>query len=202
MNENAGDPLVFVVDDDDAVRKAVSRSVAAAGVSVESFSSAQECIGALKKNVCHLLITDFNMPKMNGIELVARAKKLQPLLPVIVVTGFGEIQLAVKAIKCGASEFVEKPLDEESFIPLIKNSVRCVEKADSLHGQALTEAELKVLTLVAEGKVNKEIAYELDRSIRTVENHRHRIGRKLNVSSTAELVKIAIGLGLTAVESE
>ncbi len=145
-------------------------------------------------NSCDLVITDVNMPNIDGVSLLKKIKELNPLLPVLIMTGFGSIPLAVEAIKCGAYDFIEKPFDETILISAIEKGLASTATTEEY---GLTSSELRILQHVASGKSNKEIAYLINRSIRTVENQRHRLMRKLKVSNSAGLTKIAISLGLS-----
>jgi two-component system response regulator TtrR len=193
--------IVFFVDDEPAIGKAVSSTLQEIGCRVTCFTNGIDCLSALRTQDCELLITDINMPGMNGIELIKQAKAQRPLLPVLVITGFGEIPVAVQAVKAGAMDYLEKPLDETSFIPIVKSALKINEPKDSELSQILTRSEKKILQLVVEGKGNKEIAQLLNCSVRTIENHRYRMTRKLNVDSTASLVRIAITMGLTTTQA-
>lgn len=189
---------IFFVDDEPNVRKAVSQTLAELQCKVSCFASAADCLEALRLQNCDLLITDVNMPGTDGIELLTQARQIRPLLPVLIVTGYGDIPLAVKAVKAGALDFIEKPLDEETFLPVVESALKKTTYTDPLTGQALTKTEIQILRFIADGKSNKEIAYLLHRAVRTVENHRHRLMRKLSVDNTAELVKLAITMGLVS----
>ena len=197
VKTGVAEKLVYFVDDEPAVRRAVSQTIAAAGCRVVSFASAESCLAALEKENCDLLISDVNMPGMDGLALLKAIKEIKPALPVLLITGYGDIPIAVRAVKAGAYDFVEKPLDEATFLPLVEKildrPIPGVEGAETL-----TSAERRVLELVANGKSNKEIAYLLGRSIRTIENHRHHLMQKLHAENTADLVKTAIALGLSS----
>jgi two-component system, LuxR family, response regulator FixJ len=193
-------PTVFVLDDEPKVAKAIGQTVASLSCTVRCFTSGSECLNELRTSHCDLLITDVNMPGMDGLQLLEEAKRIRPLLPVLMVSGYGDIPIAIKAVKRGALDFIQKPLDESTFLPLVREALTLAQPADSDEAKAVTEAEREVLRLIVAGKTNKEIAFALERSSRTVENHRHRLMRKLNVSSPAELVKAAIRLGLVSPE--
>lgn len=189
--------IVYVVDDESMVLKAVTQSIAKLGCHAYSFNSAQSCLLAQEEKICQLIVSDINMPGMDGIELLKKVRQNWPETKVLLVTGFGDIPLAVEALKLGAADFVEKPLDEEVLLPKVSALLKEFNEKQAL---PLSEAEIKVLRLVASGKSNKEIAYLIDRSIRTVENHRHRLMKKLKVDSHADLIKIALASGLTTIE--
>lgn len=138
------------------------------------------------------------MPVMDGLKLLEQAKRIRPQLPVLVITGYGDIPMAVKAIKIGAAEFIEKPLNESTFLPAVEAALKKGLFENRLIAKPLTKAETQILRQIAEGKTNKEIAFKMCRSIRTIENHRYRLMRKLNAQSTADLTKKAINMGLTS----
>ncbi len=196
MNNSINLPSIFVVDDEPIVRRAVMQSLEELECQVSGFESAIECLETLKTSACNLIITDINMPGMDGVELLEEVKRSYPAIPVLVVTGYGEIPLAVRAVKLGALDFLEKPLCEEILLPMVQEVLRKSYRSRTHELKPLSEAELKVLRLIAQGKSNKEIAFELDRSIRTVENHRHHLMKKLQVQSAGELIRVALELGI------
>ena len=187
---------IAVVDDEPTVLKAISQSLASLDCSVSTFVTPLACLETIREKPFDVLISDINMPGMDGIALLKELKQIRPLMPVVLITGYGDIPLAVRAVKEGAFDFLEKPLDEQTFIPVIESALNEASASYTYEGENISEAEAKVLRLVAAGKSNKEIAYLLDRSIRTVENHRHRLMKKLKANSTADLVKIALALGM------
>lgn len=189
---------IFVLDDEPRVAKAIAQSVLSLPeVVVECYSNPFECLEVLKINPCDVLITDINMPQMNGIAVLKATKELAPFIKVVIVTGHGDIQMAVQAVKMGAAHFFEKPLSERTFLPVLKEIVESLASQDD--ARSLTAAETQVLKLVADGKANKEIAFLLKKSLRTIENQRHSLMKKLNADSPAELTKKAISMGLSSV---
>ncbi|MCO6431038.1 MAG: response regulator transcription factor [Deltaproteobacteria bacterium] len=190
-------PTVFIVDDEPLVLKAVSRSIAGLACITQTFSSAVACLEAVKQYGCDLIISDINMPEMSGLQLLEAVKSSRPETAIVLVTGYGDIPMAVEAVQLGAADFLEKPLNEETFLPKIQSLLNQLSSRKKL---PLTESETEILRLIASGKSNKEIAFILKRSIRTVENHRHRMMEKLGAGSQAELTKIAIAHGLTTIE--
>ena len=143
-----------------------------------------------------MLVTDVKMPEMDGISLLKEAKRIAPWLPVLVITGYGDVPLAVKAMRVGAADFIEKPLHKETFLRKIEPMLRQGAFPDPYMGKPLTRTELKVLKMVVSGMSSKEIAGVLGRSIRTIEDHRSHIMRKLGVHNLIELVERAIQMGL------
>jgi two-component system, LuxR family, response regulator FixJ len=197
MAEQSSRKKVFIVDDEPRVLKAIAQTVAVLGCTITCFASAEECLETLKGESCDLLITDLKMPGMDGLALLNEAKALNPLLPVLVVTAYGDIPVAVKAVKNGAYDFIEKPLDENILIPIITSAL---EQQNPLNQIELNDTEKEILRHVANGLNSKEIGEQLKRSTRAVENLRLRLMRKLSVDNVAGLVKAAIKLNLTDIK--
>ena len=191
---------IFFVDDEAIIRKAIVPTLEQLELDIRCFEGAKSCLKAVKNSDCSLLITDINMPEMNGVELIRKAREHNPQLPIIAITGYGDIPMAVNAMKAGAIDFIEKPLDEEVFLSAIRKALRINSPENVKNVAGLTAAEQGVLSYVVSGKTNKEIAQLLNRSIRTIENHRHRLSKKLGCNNTADLVKAAIRLGISKVE--
>jgi FixJ family two-component response regulator len=192
---------IFFVDDDANSRKLVELILGKEQLcSVTCFKNAADCLEALadQQGRCSLLITDVMMPGMDGLALLAEVKQLRPRLPVLIVTGYGDVSMAVKALKAGAMDFIEKPIDGQVLLSLVKKTLERSTNADELAGKSLTDSEKTILKLISEGKSNSEMAAFLHRSIRTVERHRYLLMRKLEVGSPAELTKVAIAVGLTS----
>ena len=187
---------VIFVDDEPQIRKAVEQTLSR-DFDVSCFDSVHNCLDALATTECDLLITDVNMPGISGLELLAKVKRINPALAVLVVTGYGDIPMAVRAMKAGAAEFIEKPLDRETFLRLVRLLIAQSDSIDPLIARKLTVAEKEVLQLVVSGKSNKEIALQQCRSVRTIEHHRKNIMRKLNVSNVVDLVKAASRMHLS-----
>ena len=154
-----------------------------------------DCLENLQSQRCDLLIADLRMPGMDGIELTRKIKHRRPWIPVLILTGYGDIPTAVQAIKAGAADFIEKPLDKKSFVRKVKSLLP--ENGNGKHlGEPLTRSEQRVLRFVLGGKSNKEIANLLNRSKRTIEVHRAHVMHKLGVESLVDLVKRAAAMGL------
>ena len=191
---------MFFVDDEPGIRRIVADELKRLGCEVSCFASAIECLEQLPEQDCNLLITDVKMPGMDGLTLLSRVKCVAPWVSVMVITGFGDIPMSVRALKLGAVDFVEKPLEREIFLHKVKTILRQDDFVDSPAGQALTETEKKVLKLILDGKGNKEIAYRLQRALRTVERHRSDIMHKFGVDNVVDLVKKAALIDLEDVE--
>ena len=189
MITNIAKQHIFFVDDKPKVRKMVGMTLEEAGLKVSCFASGSECLKQLRSQECDLLITDVKMPEMDGIELLTEVKRIIPSLPVLVITGYGDIPMAVNALKMGASDFIEKPLDRQSFLSTVDSALKRNTQPHRLVGDVLTKTEMEVLHLILEGKSTKEIAKLRHRSVRTIEDHRSRIMRKIGVNNLVDLVK-------------
>jgi len=187
---------IYIVDDDPCIRDVISVFLVRAGFECSTFSGADHCLSLLRTHKCDLLITDVRMPVKDGIELLIEARKIFPWLPVLIITSYADVPLAVKALKAGATDFAEKPLDWDRFLATVQSILSETELSDALAGKPLTRTETIVLRLILEGRSNKEIAHILSRSTRTIEVHRSHIMHKLNVDNVVELVKRASGIDL------
>lgn len=187
---------IFVVDDDPCILDAISLNLNNARFGCTCFESADDCLERLQTQKCDLIITDVRMPGRDGMELLTEVKRLFPWLPVIVMTSYGDIPLAVKALKTGAADFVEKPLEWERFLVLVDSTLQQNDLSNFLKGKSLTKTEKIVLRMILHGHTNKEIAHIMGRSIRTIEVHRSHIMRKLGVDNVVELVKRSTAMDL------
>jgi len=183
---------VYFVDDEPKVLKMVSRTLEQFGVKISCFANAAECLKQLRSRKCDLLITDVKMPEMDGIELLTEVKCIIPSLPVLVITGYGDISMAVTALKAGASDFILKPLDRQSFLSAVESVLKRNTRTHPLVNKVLTKTEMRVLRLILDGKSTKEIARLRYRSVRTIEDQRGSIMRKLGVDNLVDLVKQTI----------
>jgi FixJ family two-component response regulator len=193
---SAENPHIFFVDDEPAICKSVSHTLRRYGYKVNCFPDADLCLQRLQTLSCDLLITDVKMPGIDGIELVRRAKRIAPWMPILVITGYGDIPMAVRAVKAGAAEFIEKPLQKQSFLSVVQAAIKQQDLGNLLKGKRLTKRETAVLRLLLQGKCNKEMAQLLHRSVRTIEDHRRHIMHKLGVANVVELVKRADAMGI------
>ena len=200
------EPAVFIVDDDDALRRFLGGLIEAVALRVEAYTSAQDFLAAYEPDRPGCLVLDVRMPGMSGLELQRELVERAIDLPVIVLTGHGNVQIAVHAMKAGAFDFVEKPFDNELLLDRIQKAVaesvrargeRIKRDEIAQRVQLLTPRERQVLDLVVVGETNKGVARRLDISERTVEFHRANVMRKLHTNTLAELVKMATGAGGT-----
>ena len=190
------DQKVFVVDDEAKVLEVVGETLGKLSVEVTCFVRPGKCLGRLRSQKCDLLIADLRMPEMDGIELVTNVKRHSPWVPVLIMAGGGDLPSAVRAMKAGAADIIEKPLDKDDLIRTVESILQGSVFSNACVGKPLTAVQMKILKMVINGKSNKEIADLFDRSVRTVEVHRAHMMEKLGVSNLLDLVKRAAILGL------
>ena len=185
---------VFVFDNSSMARKAVKQTLEELKYRVECFGDVSDCIEAVRHDSCDLLISDVEMSDMDWKEMLMKVKQVKPNLPVLFTTKTSDLSLGVEVLKSGAFSILKKPLERESFVASVESAIEESKEIDLLVGQSLSPSEEKILELIVSGEGNKKIAYLLHRSVRTVEWHRNRIMRKLNVDNVVDLVKTAIGV--------
>ena len=193
-------PTILIVDDDAAMRDSLKELMETAGFSVRTFESAEALLReAVPSGSC--LVTDIRMPEMDGLELQEEIAKREIDLPVIFMTGHGDVPLAVRAMKAGAVDFVEKPFNDSLILTTVKHALKAgkqnsdrIAEAKSAHEliASLTPRELNVLEKLVAGRSNKVAAYELGISPRTIEIHRANIMDKMNARSLSDVVRIAL----------
>ncbi len=198
------EPTVFVVDDDQAMRNSLQWLIESIGMKVRTYGSANEFMTSYYPGRAGCLLLDVRMPGMSGLELQAHLARRDSRLPVIIITGHGDVAMAVKAMKSGAVDFIEKPFHDEELLSSIRNALNFDEKQRSLQSQRaeiaarlaeLTPREHEVMEMVTDGNANKEIAAALGVSAKTVEAHRARVMDKMRAASLAELVRMALIAG-------
>lgn len=199
-------PTLFIVDDDEAVRESLQLLLESAGHRVRSFASGGEFLTTMPSSGDGCLIIDVRMPGIGGLDVQERLRVDGIALPVIVITGHGDVPLAVRAMKAGAVDFVEKPFTEQMILAAVGRALEIgqrkhkvgIEAADAeARLSPLSAREREVLHLLVAGKQNKVIAYELGISPRTVEIHRARVMEKTRARSLSELVRLAIAGGIS-----
>jgi two-component system response regulator FixJ len=195
------EPTVFVVDDDPEVQDALRWLIESVALPVETFGSAEEFVDAVGPGRPGCLVLDVRMPGMGGLRLLENLRSLEIQLPVIVLTGHGDVPLAVRAMKAGAIDFVEKPCADQDLLDRIYSALQrdaelraetARRAAINEQLKALTPREREILDRLMKGQANKVIAVELAISERTVESHRRHIKEKLKVRSLAELAQIVL----------
>jgi two-component system response regulator FixJ len=196
---------VFIVDDDTSFLMSVSRLLRAVGYNVRTFESAREFLNRLTPEMSGCIVADLQMPVMNGLELQEALKKAENQLPIIFLTGQGDIPTTVSAMRSGAEDFLTKLAPKEKLIAAVERAfardVQERQQREQLRDLRrlfanLSEREMEVLEHVVQGKMNKQIAAELDINERTVKLHRTNITRKLDVQSVAELTRLTGKAGL------
>lgn len=194
------EPVVYVVDDDAAVRDSLGLLLESVGLACQVCESAAEFLELYTSDSIGCLVTDVRMPGMTGLELQQELIQRQIRIPVIFITGHGDVPMAVKAMKEGARDFLTKPFDDQDLVDRIRAALAdASDQFDSLRRQrevrsryeSLTPRESEVMTLVVQGCANKIIAMDLGLSQRTVELHRARVMHKMQVRSLAELVRLS-----------
>ncbi len=197
------EPTVFIVDDDQAVRRFLCGLIESVDLRVEAFATAQEFLDAYEPGRPGCLLLDIRMPGMSGLELQNELAQRACGLPIIILTGHGNVQVAVHAMKAGAVDFIEKPFNNELLLDRIQKAVAesvdagnaWIKRQDIAgHLARLTPRERQVLDLVVCGDTNKGVARRLDISERTVEIHRSNVMAKMQAKSLAELVKMVTAL--------
>ena len=196
---------VFVVDDDPSMRRSLDTLLRSVGLDVHLFSSAQEFMQAERPDAAGCLVLDVRLPGMSGLAFQQELAKAGIALPVIFITGHGDVPMTVRAMKAGAAEFLTKPFDDQVLLDAIDAAIerdrarrRDTAGLAEVQGRyrTLTEREREVMQFVVAGRVNKQIAAELGLSLVTVKVHRGQVMRKMLARSVAELVRMADRLGL------
>ena len=199
----ADKPTVFIVDDDEPVRDSLKMLMRSVGLSAETFSGAAEVLEAYDPDRPGCLVVDIRMPGMSGMELQEKLNEIHAILPIIFITGHGDVPMAVKAIQYGAADFIQKPFRDQDLLDRINkaieqdasNRAQLLETRDIEERLSnLTPREKEVLELIVDGRPNKVIAADLEVSQRTVEIHRARVMDKMRASSLAHLVRMVMRL--------
>ena len=199
------DSTIIVVDDDADVRDSLHALLAAEGFAVREFDSAKKALSATGLGDAACLIADIRMPDMDGLQLQEELLQRKLGIPVIIVTGHGDVPLAVRAMKAGAVDFIEKPFDAELMLDSIRRALAVssqtrsqasLVKAAEGRIEGLTARERQVLEHLVAGRSNKVIAYELDISPRTVEIHRAHLMEKMQARSLSDLIRMALAAGV------
>ena len=195
-----GEAMVFVIDDDESMREALKSLIRSVGLRVETFASAQEFLESRRPNVAACLILDVRMPGLSGLDLQRDLVERNIHIPIIFITGHGDIPMSVRAMKAGAVEFLTKPFRDQDLLDAIQQALdrdrlarsHQAEAAD-LHDryQSLTPRESEVFGLVVRGLLNKQIALQLGTSEITIKLHRRQVMEKMDAASLADLVRMA-----------
>ena len=203
--------LVYVVDDDVSAREGVARLICSAGFTAKTFASGEEFLAATRSKIPGCLILDVNLPGLNGLELQQEIAESDTKVPIIFLTGCGDIPMTVRAVKAGAANFLTKPVDDEELLKAVRQALERSRLALAQETEmqnlrdryaSLTSRESQVMALVVSGLLNKQAAGELGISEKTVKAHRGRVMQKMKANSLADLVRISEKLHDTAVTKE
>jgi FixJ family two-component response regulator len=199
------EPIVYVVDDEPSVRKSLARLLKAAGHRVEAFASAQEFLERVHRSGIGCLILDVQMPDLNGLELQQALSASDISMPIVFITGHGDVPTSVRAMKAGAMDFLSKPFDQKDLLAAIGLAIEKARQQSTLQAESseverrlatLTPREHEVLLQVLTGQLNKQIAATLGASEKTIKVHRGRVMHKMQVQSVADLVRLCEKAGI------
>ena len=201
--------IVYVIDDDAQTRESLKNLMRSVGLHAEVFASAQDFLRSKRPDVPACLVLDVRLRGLSGLDLQKRMAEAKIEVPIIFITGYGDIPMTVQAMKAGAVEFLTKPFRNQELLDAIQQALERDRttreqraKNDELYDRydSLTPREREVMTLVVAGLLNKQIAGELGTSETTVKNHRHQLMKKMGADSVAELVKMAYKLGIATLK--
>lgn len=191
---NAENYTIFIIDDDQEVCTALRWLYESVNFNVKTYNSGQAFLEHYDPSKQGCIIVDVRMPMMSGLELLEHIKMRKNQIPVIVITGYGDISMAVRAMKLGAVDFILKPINDQSLLEIVQKCINHSSKVNTVEVservKLLSKRELQIIDLILEGKLNKEIAYELSISISTVEAHRAHIMQKMQAKTIAHLIKL------------
>lgn len=196
-------PVIYVVDDDDGMRRALDTLLSTVGYKTAVFSRPTEFLAKFKSDTPGCLVLDIRMPDMSGLEVQLQLNRMGSMMPVIFITGHGDVPMAVQAMKEGAFEFIQKPFRDQDLLDRINHALKqdaenrttVARRAEVQHRlETLTPRERQVMDMVVDGAANKVIAIDLNLSERTVEIHRAKVMEKMGARSVAHLVKLQLTL--------
>jgi len=201
----AANPVVFIIDDDPSVRKSLSRLLRTSGFNVETYESGEHFLSREPYHGIGCVVLDIRMPGLSGMDLYDELISARRVLPIIFITGYGDIPMSVRAMKKGAIDFLPKPFNEEDLLQALDKAIETDKKAkeeQAEHNHAmwlveqLTPREREIVPYVISGMLNKQIAFKMGIAEKTIKVHRGRIMKKLGVKSVADLVRLAEKAGI------
>ena len=204
-NGNSDQPTVFVVDDDESMRQSLTRLFRSVRLRVEAFESAMEFFQSRRPNVSSCLVLDVRMPGLSGLDFQAELTKADVRIPIVFMTGHGDIPMTVRAMKAGAVDFLTKPFRDQDMLDAVAIAIQQDQRRREheikmsevrAHFESLTPREREIMALVAAGLMSKQIAAEINLSEITVKVHRSHLMRKMGARTVADLVRMAETLGL------
>ena len=204
-------PIVFVVDDDASMRQALARLLQSVQLRVEVFASPQEFLQSERPNVPSCLVLDVRLPGLSGLDFQAELAKADVRIPIVFITGHGDIPMSVRAMKAGAVDFLAKPFRDQDLLDAVTAAIQRDQKRREhenamtdlrAHFSSLTPRECEIMALVASGLMSKQIAAEVGLSEITVKLHRSHLMKKMGARSVADLVRMAEALGVTPAKSQ
>jgi len=204
-------PIVFVVDDDASMRQALARLLQSVQLRVEVFASPQEFLQSERPNVPSCLVLDVRLPGLSGLDFQAELAKADVRIPIVFITGHGDIPMSVRAMKAGAVDFLAKPFRDQDLLDAVTAAIQRDQKRREhenamtdlrAHFSSLTPREREIMALVASGLMSKQIAAEVGLSEITVKVHRSHLMKKMGARSVADLVRMAEALGVTPAKSQ
>lgn len=202
--ESSGPAMVYVIDDDEAMRESLAFLFESVGLPVQAFASGRAFLDAHRSAMQGCLLLDVRMPGMSGLDLQERLQERNIRLPIVFMTAYADVPMAVRAMRTGAVDFIEKPFNEQQLLDCIQRALKHdrVRRKDreklkpiEQRLERLTPREGEVMELVVKGLLNKQIASQLQLSVKTVEQHRARVMEKMDADSLAELVRMALAVG-------
>ena len=204
-------PIVFVVDDDASMRQALARLLQSVQLRVEVFASPQEFLQSERPNVPSCLVLDVRLPGLSGLDFQAELARADVRIPIVFITGHGDIPMSVRAMKAGAVDFLAKPFRDQDLLDAVTTAIQSDQKRREhenamtdlrAHFSSLTPREREIMALVASGLMSKQIAAEVGLSEITVKVHRSHLMKKMGARSVADLVRMAEALGVTPTKSQ